>query len=875
MLQIKNIYKQYKTGDLIQVALNDVSLNFRDNEFVAILGPSGSGKTTLLNIVGGLDRYDHGDLIINGISTKKYHDRDWDSYRNHSVGFVFQSYNLIPHQSILANVELALTISGISKSERRQRATDVLTKVGLGDQLHKKPNQMSGGQMQRVAIARALVNDPDILLADEPTGALDTETSIQVMKLLQEVANDKLVIMVTHNPELADDYANRIVNLRDGVILSDSNPLELDESHAEEAIHQNLGKASMSFITALTLSFNNLRTKKARTFLTAFAGSIGIIGIALILSLSNGVNQYIDNVQKDTLSSYPISIESESIDLTTMMTTMMDQNNKNEIEHDLSQVYSNNIATNMMTAMTEQKKQNDLAQFLKYLKEEDTGIDKHVTAIQTGYNLDLQIYSSQADDNLKVNPSAMLQQGQSGPSVPGLPGMMSSQVFQEMIDNPELLGAQYDVLAGRFPDQNAHDEVVLVVDKNNEISDMVLYSLGLMDQKEYKEIVNALATDKKAKESEQKSFSYDEILNTKFKLVLNTDIYSFDKQANKWVDKHEDLNFMKPVIENAMDIKVVGILRPNPESSAQSLNGTIAYNHALTEHVINKINDTEIVKEQKENKDTNIFTGLPFDIDNYTETLTLEQVRDWTKTLSDQEQMQFAQITASMSEAQIIDMVSKQMQASQQEVETYDGNLAKLGVVDLEKPSSINLYPKDFKAKDEIESIIKTYNNKQIEQGNENLTLSYTDIAGLMMSSVSVIINMITYVLIGFVAISLIVSSIMIGIITYISVLERTKEIGILRSIGASKRNISSIFNAETLILGFLSGGFGIGITLLLLIPINAIIESLSGVASIASLPWQAGVVLVLISIFLSMLAGLIPSSKAAKQDPVIALRSE
>lgn len=875
MLQIKNIYKQYKTGDLVQVALNDVSLNFRDNEFVAILGPSGSGKTTLLNIVGGLDRYDHGDLIINGISTKKYHDRDWDSYRNHSVGFVFQSYNLIPHQSILANVELALTISGISKSERRQRATDVLTKVGLGDQLHKKPNQMSGGQMQRVAIARALVNDPDILLADEPTGALDTETSIQVMKLLQEVANDKLVIMVTHNPELADDYANRIVNLRDGVILSDSNPLELDESHAEEAIHQNLGKASMSFITALTLSFNNLRTKKARTFLTAFAGSIGIIGIALILSLSNGVNQYIDNVQKDTLSSYPISIESESIDLTTMMTTMMDQNNKNEIEHDLTQVYSNNIATNMMTTMTEQKKQNDLAQFLKYLKEEDTGIDKHVTAIQTGYNLDLQIYSSQADDNLKVNPSAMLQQGQSGPSVPGLSGMMSSQVFQEMIDNPELLGAQYDVLAGRFPDQNAHDEVVLVVDKNNEISDMVLYSLGLMDQKEYKEIVNALATDQKAKESEQKSFSYDEILATKFKLVLNTDIYSFDQQANKWVDKHEDLNFMKPVIENAMDIKVVGILRPNPESSAQSLNGTIAYNHTLTEHVINKINDTEIVKEQKENKDTNVFTGLPFDIDNYTETLTIEQVRDWTKTLSEQEQMQFAQLTASMSEAQIIDMVSKQMQASQQEVETYDGNLAKLGVVDLEKPSSINLYPKDFKAKDEIESIIKTYNNKQIEQGNENLTLNYTDIAGLMMSSVSVIINMITYVLVGFVAISLIVSSIMIGIITYISVLERTKEIGILRSIGASKRNISSIFNAETLILGFLSGGFGIGITLLLLIPINAIIESLSGVAGIASLPWQAGVILVLISIFLSMLAGLIPSSKAAKQDPVIALRSE
>lgn len=875
MLQIKNIYKQYKTGDLVQVALNDVSLNFRDNEFVAILGPSGSGKTTLLNIVGGLDRYDHGDLIINGISTKKYRDRDWDSYRNHSVGFVFQSYNLIPHQSILANVELALTISGISKSERRQRATDVLTKVGLGDQLHKKPNQMSGGQMQRVAIARALVNDPDILLADEPTGALDTETSIQVMKLLQEVANDKLVIMVTHNPELADDYANRIVNLRDGVILSDSNPLELDESHAEEAIHQNLGKASMSFITALTLSFNNLRTKKARTFLTAFAGSIGIIGIALILSLSNGVNQYIDNVQKDTLSSYPISIESESIDLTTMMTTMMDQNNKNEIEHDLTQVYSNNIATNMMTTMTEQKKQNDLAQFLKYLKEEDTGIDKHVTAIQTGYNLDLQIYSSQADDNLKVNPSAMLQQGQSGPSVPGLSGMMSSQVFQEMIDNPELLGAQYDVLAGRFPDQNAHDEVVLVVDKNNEISDMVLYSLGLMDQKEYKEIVNALATDQKAKESEQKSFSYDEILATKFKLVLNTDIYSFDQQANKWVDKHEDLNFMKPVIENAMDIKVVGILRPNPESSAQSLNGTIAYNHTLTEHVINKINDTEIVKEQKENKDTNVFTGLPFDIDNYTETLTIEQVRDWTKTLSEQEQMQFAQLTASMSEAQIIDMVSKQMQASQQEVETYDGNLAKLGVVDLEKPSSINLYPKDFKAKDEIETIIKTYNNKQIEQGNENLTLNYTDIAGLMMSSVSVIINMITYVLVGFVAISLIVSSIMIGIITYISVLERTKEIGILRSIGASKRNISSIFNAETLILGFLSGGFGIGITLLLLIPINAIIESLSGVAGIASLPWQAGVILVLISIFLSMLAGLIPSSKAAKQDPVIALRSE
>lgn len=874
MLQINEIKKQYKTGELIQIALNNVSLNFRDSEFVAILGPSGSGKTTLLNIIGGLDRYDSGDLIINGVSTKKYNDRDWDSYRNHSVGFVFQSYNLIPHQSILANVELALTISGTSKSERRKKATEVLEKVGLGDQLHKKPNQMSGGQMQRVAIARALVNDPDILLADEPTGALDTETSVQVMNLLREVARDKLVIMVTHNPELAKDYANRTVKLRDGVIIDDTNPLIIDTTEQKEAKHENLGKASMSFFTALTLSFNNLKTKKARTFLTSFAGSIGIIGIALILALSNGVNRYIETVQQDTLSTYPLTIESESIDLTTMMTTMMDQK-PDKADHELDKVYSNNIATSMMSAMTEQMKKNDLANFIKYLDENETGINEYTSGIQYGYNLDLQIYDVDSENTLLLNPSPILQRGDSQNSVPGMSSLTSAQVFQEMIDNQTMLESQYDVLSGRFPDANAHNEVVLIVDKNNEISDMVLYSLGLMDQKEYKEIVNALAKGETAKEPKQQTFTYDDILNKEFKLVLNTDVYQYNSQSKKWVDKHEDKNFMKTVIDDAMTLKVVGILRPNPESSAQSINGNVAYNRSLTEYVINEINQKEIVKNQIDSPDTNIFTGLPFDLEDYTEALTIQQVNAWIKTMSQEEQIQFAQITASMTEEQVIEMVSKQMQASQDEIQTYDGNLTKLGVVDLEKPSSINIYPKDFKSKDEIVTIIKDYNQKQIDGGNENLSLSYTDIAGLMMSSVSTIINMITYVLVGFVAISLVVSSIMIGIITFISVLERTKEIGILRSIGASKRNISSIFNAETLIIGLLSGGFGIGFTLLLLIPINKIIESLSGVASIASLPWQAGLILVAISVVLSMIAGLIPSKKAAKQDPVIALRSE
>lgn len=866
MLQLEKIRKEYITGDLKQIALNGISINFRNNEFVAILGPSGSGKTTLLNIVGGLDRYDSGDLIINGISTRNYSDRDWDSYRNHSVGFVFQSYNLIPHQSVLSNVELALTISGISKQERRERATKVLEQVGLGDQLHKKPNQMSGGQMQRVAIARALVNDPDILLADEPTGALDTETSVQVMNLLQEVAKDKLVIMVTHNPELANEYATRVVNLRDGDIIGDSDPYKAEK--AEKIIHKNMGKTKMSFMTALSLSLNNLSTKKARTALTAFAGSIGIIGIALILALSNGVNMYISDVQRDTLSSYPLIIESESMDINSMMNSMMGQNETDE--HDFDKVYSNNISTDMMSMMSAQLKKNDLASFKEYIGN-NPSINDYISTIQYGYDLDLQIYSPDVSDGVtKLNPSEA--QMTTGVSIMG--SNVSMNAFEEMLGNRDLLTAQYDVLAGRFPDEGKANEVVLVVDENNEISDMMLYGIGLMDPQEYKEMEEKILKGEEVEPKEVQSYSYEEILDTTFKLVINTDVYTYNESEGIWEDKSGDTQFMKGIVEDAMDLEVVGILKPNPEASASSINGAIAYNSALVEYVSEKVNASTIVKEQLADEETNVMTGLPFDVKDYTENMSMEEVQAFMSTLSSDEQMQFAAMTANMSEEEVISLVG-QIIRDGDEAATYESVLNELGVINLEKPSKINIYPSDFEAKDDIESYITDYNTKMTNDGKEDMNITYTDIAGLMMSSVSVIINMITYVLIGFVSISLIVSSIMIGIITYISVLERTKEIGILRSIGASKGNISSIFNAETLIVGLFSGVLGIGVTLLILWPVNAIIESLTGVSGIAVLPWNAALILITISVVLSVIAGIIPSKKAAKQDPVTALRSE
>jgi putative ABC transport system permease protein len=895
MLQIKGIRKQYITGDLTQVALDNVSLNLRDNEFVAVLGPSGSGKTTLLNIVGGLDHYDSGDLIINGISTKKYKDRDWDSYRNHSIGFVFQSYNLIPHQSILSNVELALTISGISKGERKKRATVALDQVGLGDQLHKRPNQMSGGQMQRVAIARALVNDPEVLLADEPTGALDTETSVQVMNLLKEVANDRLVVMVTHNSELADKYANRIVKLRDGKIIDDSNPFAVDESAKPAPEHKRMGKASMSFFTALSLSLNNLLTKKTRTILTAFAGSIGIIGIALILSLSSGMQGYINNMEEDTLSTYPLMIENETVDISGMMQSMMGANEVDRTGRDPDYVYSGNIMTDMLKSVSAQVSKNDLKQFKSHLDSADGAKIRELTnTIKYGYDLDLQIYKSDtADEVLKVNPTDLFSSmmggsaagmgggefpignmGGGSPSMPdGMGGMaaLSGNIWSEMLGNDELLQKQYDVLAGKWP--AAYNEVVVVVDGNTELSDVVLYMLGILDQADLNEMMTAVMNGETPKSSEISRYSFDDLLSLTFKLVLNTDVY--EKENGIWVDKSDSATFMKPVVDNALELKVVGILRPNEEITAASISGSVAYTSALTEYVVGQINDSELVKEQEANPDTNILTGMPFDINDYTANLTMDDVNSYIATLPAEQQAQFNGMLGAMGEEQILSQFAAIMKEQAGDAATYEDNMKSFGVVDLSNPSMINIYPKDFESKDVIKDYIEEYNTAQKNSGNDEYAITYSDIMAIMMSSITSVINIITYVLIAFVAISLVVSSIMIAIITYISVLERTKEIGILRSIGASKGDVSRVFNAETIIEGLIAGLLGVGVTALLNIPINIIIKSIADVSNISTLPIAGAIGLTLLSVFLTVLAGLIPSKMAAKRDPVEALRTE
>jgi putative ABC transport system permease protein len=887
MLQVKGIDKKYVTGDLTQVALDGVSLNLRDCEFVAVLGPSGSGKTTLLNIIGGLDRYDSGDMIIGDISTKQYKDKDWDSYRNHTIGFVFQSYNLIPHQSILSNVELALTISGISKGERRKRATAALEQVGLGDQLHKRPTQLSGGQMQRVAIARALVNNPDILLADEPTGALDTETSVQVLDLLKEVAKDRLVIMVTHNSELADAYATRIVKLRDGRVIGDSNPFDAPAGENAEAMHRNMGKAKMSFFTALSLSLNNLMTKKTRTFLTSFAGSIGIIGIALILSLSSGMQDYIQNMQEDTLSTYPLQITNETMDISGMMSVMMGENKIDREGRDPDAVYANNIMTDMMKTVSTQIRTNDLGTFKSYLEsEEGSGITALTNTVQYGYDLDLQIYKADTTDGvLKVNPTDIFTRMtgndmsgmQENPMGGGMMGggntmaLMNTDIWSEMLGNEELLHKQYDVLAGSWP--TAYDEVVVVVDENNELSDIALYSLGILDQKDLTTMYEKIMKGEKIEGGSVASYTYEDLLDLTFKLVLNTDVY--EKENGVWADKSDKEAFMKPVIKDALEIKVVGVLRPNEEITAASISGSVAYTHELNEYVIEKINSSPIVREQELTPDTNVLTGMPFDMDEYTENLTMDDVREYIATLPETQQAQMGAMLGTMSEEDVLAMFADMMKDSAGAAATYDDNMAAFGVVDLDTPSSINIYPKDFEAKDKIEEYIEDYNAQQKSAGHEENVISYSDMMAIMMSSVTSIINIITYVLIAFVAISLVVSSIMIAIITYISVLERTKEIGILRSIGASKKDVSRVFNAETVIEGFIAGALGIGITLLLNIPINITIKSLTSISGIAALPVTGAVALILLSVFLTVIAGLIPSRIAAKKDPVVALRTE
>lgn len=819
MLELKKIYKEYITGDFKQVALDKVNLNFRKNEFVSILGPSGSGKTTLLNIIGGLDNYTSGDLIINEVSTRYFKDNDWDIYRNHRVGFIFQNYNLIGHQSILSNVELALTLSGVGKSERRKKAILALKKVGLEKHINKNPNQLSGGQMQRVAIARALVNDPDILLADEPTGALDSTTSQQIMKLLKEVAKDKLVIMVTHNPELARAYSTRIIELRDGSIISDSNPYVGKVNTVEdEIIRKNKTKKThMSFKTALGLSFNNLKTKKGRTILTAFAGSIGIIGIALILSLSNGVNKYIERVEAETLSSYPLTIMEESADLTEVMGILASGKDK-EINHDKDKIYSNTIMNKMFNSFVTKVSKNDLKTFKKYLDNNDE-IGKYVNEIKYSYNIDLNIFNTYNGELVKVNPSNLMSDlgminSNEMSSMYSSFGMGSNDVFVELMDNKENVLSQYDLIYGSYPKK--YDEVVLIVNSNNEISDYTLYALGLKEQKMLKEMMYNVMKGEEVDDTNLE-FSYEDICNIEFKLMINTDL--FTKEGNRYVDRSNDLNYVNSILDKSVPLKVVGILRGNDDSvSYVSKTGGVGYTSKLTEYVINNVKNSSIVHEQENNKEVNIFTGSSFELG-----------------------------------------------------ESYEDNLRKLGVTSVDNPSSISIYSKDFEAKENVVRIIDEYNKEALEQ--EKIT--YTDTIGLLINNVTTIVNIISYVLIAFVSISLVVSSIMIGIITYISVLERTKEIGILRSIGASKKDIARVFNAETFIIGLFAGCMGIIITLILNIPINVIINNLSGISGITKLPLVGSIMLIIISVLLTMLGGLIPSKIASNKEPVLALRTE
>ncbi len=1079
MLQVKNICKEYRIGNLVQKALDDVSLNLRENEFVAILGPSGSGKTTLLNIIGGLDRYDSGDLIINEISTKDYTDRDWDSYRNHTIGFVFQSYNLIPHQTILANVELALTISGISKGERRDKAIHALEEVGLGEQIHKKPNQLSGGQMQRVAIARALVNNPDILLADEPTGALDSDTSVQVMDLLKEVAKDRLVVMVTHNPELAEEYATRIVKLRDGKIRSDSHPFKVEEELTAPPEHKNMGKTSMSFLTSLSLSFNNLKTKKGRTLLTAFAGSIGIIGIALILSLSNGVNQYIADIEEETLSEYPLQIQSSGLDMTAMLTDPAAGAGGEEAEEADIQV------GNMLTGMFSTVGTNDLESLKAYLDSGDSGIEEYTNAIEYAYNVSPQIYSADTEEVRQVHPDQSFKAmglGSAESTNSMMSMMMSTDVFRKMPDNRSMYENQYDVKAGHWPTNR--NECVLVLTPGGNIGDFLLYTLGLRDFSELDQMVNQFTREEEVVIPEiHDSYSYEDILGIHFKLVAATDYYVYDEEYNLWKDKRDDKAYMKQLVQNGEDMEIVGIVQPKEDATAAMLSFGIYYPSELVDYVSEKAAKSEIVKAQLADHNRNIFTGKGFDAkengenafemdslftideqkvqsafqvdgsklnldlsginhamsdlslpqldmeevisqlqiqisaeqvqtlvtdlmngygeyvkqhpeadvsqfpvyfrqymenggaqalreaiqkalqENGGQPLTQEQVQlilqgtmdgynayaqenqlpdigkfnEYFAGYLDSEQAKAAleksmnafiqsngleekipailenyvqtvagsvsstlerELTASMSQfaaamqgafsfdaetfASAIQMNMTEQELTElmasmmsKEIYTYDSNLAKLGYAEKSNPSQIALYPKDFESKEEVVKILDAY-NARMEKEDEDKVISYTDLVGSLMSSVTTIVNLISYVLIAFVAISLVVSSIMIGVITYISVLERKKEIGILRAIGASKRNVSQVFNAETFIIGALAGLIGIGMTLLLLFPANAIIHSLAGNNNMnAVLPPIGGMILIILSILLTLLGGIIPSRKAAKEDPVTALRTE
>ena len=985
MLTLKNITKDYVLGDTTVHALQGVSINFRENEFVSILGPSGCGKTTLLNLIGGLDQYTEGDLVINGRSTREYKDKDWDAYRNHSVGFVFQTYNLIPHQSVLANVELALTISGVSKAERRKRAIDVLEKVGLSDQLNKKPNQMSGGQMQRVAIARALINDPDILLADEPTGALDSETSVQIMELLKEIASDKLVIMVTHNPDLAEQYSTRIVKLLDGHITGDSDPYSSDGGSARSTKFTKK-RPSMSLGTAFSLSLNNLMTKKARTILTAFAGSIGIIGIALILSLSNGIQTYIDQVQEDTLSSYPLTIEADAMDLSSMITAMTGaREDVSDNEHDLDAVYSNVIMYDLMDSLNTMDTQtNNLKAFKEFIEDGGNGIHDFTSAIQYTYNLNFDIYTRDDDDAIVKSDVMSLMNGLMGNMYGGdfssyFDNMGSFftdfDVWEEMLSgddgqliNDTVLG-QYDVVYGNWPEK--YDEVVLIVNDRNEVSDLVLYTLGLKTEAEMTADLEA-SMNQETIDADVESWSYEDLCNRSFKLISRPEYYVYDEISGGYTDisaTDAGMNYLYDSNDIGTTLKIVGIVRQNEDAVAAMMSGAIGYTSELTDHIISTSADSDIVEAQLADPDTDVILGLPFAtgdepeptedeirsavdehiagldvseqaelytdimatpsdayvseiveqnmsgmtreyieemmITNYADEMGVdpETISSYIADMDDATLMSYVRdmMTESVKDqyseatrAQLAQMSSDQLAMTLTHSEltleqyeyvfeeqlpptlsegSYDNNMKLLGYVDLDTPSSINLYASSFANKDELARIIDEY-NASVEDADDEL--SYTDYVALLMSSITTIINAISYVLIAFVAISLVVSSIMIGIITYISVLERTKEIGILRAIGASKRDVSNVFNAETLLVGLVAGLIGIGLTLLLNIPINAIVQHLTGIESLeAILPVTGAVSLVVISMILTFISGLIPSSFAAKRDPVEALRTE
>ncbi|MDO5347689.1 MAG: ABC transporter ATP-binding protein/permease [Bacillota bacterium] len=860
MLQCKHIVKEYYAGDQVVTAVNDLSLTFRDNEFVSILGQSGCGKTTFLNIIGGLDQYTSGDLIINGKSTKQYTDKDWDTYRNHRVGFIFQSYNLIMHQTVLRNVELALTLSGVPKSERKQRAIDALEKVGLKDQIYKKPTQMSGGQMQRVAIARALVNDPEIVLADEPTGALDSETSVQIMNLLKEIAKDRLVIMVTHNPELAEQYSTRIVRLKDGKLVSDSQPVTEAEIVEKEKI---LTKPSMSFSTALSLSFNNLMTKKARTFLTAFAGSIGIIGIGLIMSISNGMQTYINRVQSDTMAEYPIELKDNTMDMSVMMTTMMDMSDEADPQEDSSKIKTSKMVESILNSISNTKT-NNLSEFKKYLEsDQGTKFKEHSEAIEYSYGMNMSVYNDASDYGLvKVSPNGLMDKlglSQIGTlqSTVGMSSPMNQEVWIQMPDSQVLRDKNYQLIDGSWP--QSEDEILLAVNSKNEITDFALYSLGLLDQDALVENYNKVIDGKtnKLENIESKEYTNDDFLGMELKVVSDSALYA--KENGLWIDRSENEDFVQDVLNHkAKTVKIVGIVKPADKTVSTSALGGILYDSSLRNWCGQQADEAEIVQEQKDNPSTNVFTGKPF---SSGEKFSMDS-------LTPQEMMQLQ----SMSQEQILEYITTY---NDNVNATYDSNITKLGVIDLDTPSSIKLYSDSFDEKEELSNLITEYNTAQEDAGKEQNIISYTDTIGTMLSGVQSVINMISYVLMGFVSVSLVVSSIMIGIITYISVLERIKEIGILRAMGASKRDIRNVFNAETFIIGLTSGVLGILITVLLNIPISMIIQNLTDVANIASLPWQGGLILIAINLILTIIAGLIPASIASRKNPVEALRNE